>query len=104
MTATARLPSVPFLMPTGMDRPLAISRWVWDSVVRAPIALQEMRSAMYCGVIGSSASVAQGRPSSFRSSRSLRAMRRPFVYMKGVVEVGVVDEPFQPTVVRGFSK
>lgn len=26
------------------------------------------------------------------------------LYVKGVVEVRVVDEPFQPTVVRGFSK
>ena len=33
-------PSVPFLNPTGMERPLAISRWVCDSVVRAPMAAQ----------------------------------------------------------------
>ncbi len=54
-------PSVPFLKPTGMERPLVISRWVCDSVVRAPMAAQETRSAMYCGTIGSRNSVAAGR-------------------------------------------
>jgi len=34
--AFGSLPSVAFLKPTGMDSPLAISRWVCDSVVRAP--------------------------------------------------------------------
>src|SRR5262249_47940090 len=38
LTATARVPSVEFLNPTGMERPLAISRCVWLSVVRAPPA------------------------------------------------------------------
>ena len=40
------LPSVPFLKPMGKETPLASSRWSWDSVVRAPMAPQEMRSAM----------------------------------------------------------
>jgi hypothetical protein len=44
LIATSRSPSVPFLKPTGVDRPEAISRWVWDSEVRAPIAVQAMRS------------------------------------------------------------
>ena len=35
LIATSSPPSVPFLKPTGVDRPLAISRCVWDSVVRA---------------------------------------------------------------------
>ena len=35
---------MPFLKPTGVDRPEAISRWVWDSEVRAPMAVQAMRS------------------------------------------------------------
>ncbi|MNY44369.1 hypothetical protein D3C86_1793950 [compost metagenome] len=38
-------PSVPFLNPTGMPRPLAISRWICDSVVRAPMATQLSRSS-----------------------------------------------------------
>ena len=36
-----------FLKPTGIERPLANSRWVWDSVVRAPIAAQLTRSDTY---------------------------------------------------------
>ena len=62
LTATCKLPSVPFLNPTGMESPLAISRWVWLSVVLAPMAVQLMRSAMYCGLMGSSNSVPQGMP------------------------------------------
>ena len=38
--ATCTLPSVPFLNPTGVERPLAISRCVCDSMVRAPMAYQ----------------------------------------------------------------
>jgi len=37
-TATWTEPSVPFLKPTGIDRPEASSRWIWLSVVRAPMA------------------------------------------------------------------
>ena len=46
LIATPRDPSVPFLNPTGQLKPDAISRWVCDSVVRAPIADQEIRSCM----------------------------------------------------------
>src|SRR5690554_7963972 len=53
LTATSRLPSVPFLKPTGQERPEDISRWVWDSVVRAPMADQLMQSWMYWGEMGS---------------------------------------------------
>jgi len=45
--ATCRLPSVEFFKPTGMESPLAISRCVCDSVVRAPMAAQVIKSAMY---------------------------------------------------------
>ena len=44
LIATSRSPSVAFLKPTGVDRPEAISRWVCDSEVRAPIAVHEIRS------------------------------------------------------------
>src|SRR5690606_41948126 len=47
--AILMLPSVPFLSPTGHDRPEASSRCTCDSVVRAPIAPQLTRSAIYCG-------------------------------------------------------
>jgi len=43
-TAASRSPSVPFLNPTGVERPEDISRWVCDSEVRAPMAVQAMRS------------------------------------------------------------
>src|SRR5690554_5269955 len=74
LIATSRLPSVPFLKPTGLERPEDISRWVWDSVVRAPIADQLMQSCRYCGEIGSSASVASGRGagSDFTNRKSTR--------------------------------
>src|SRR6187397_581292 len=47
--AMRTLPSVPFLKPSGQDSPEASSRWIWLSVVRAPIAAHATRSAMYCG-------------------------------------------------------
>ncbi|STT54943.1 Uncharacterised protein [Klebsiella pneumoniae] len=45
-TAMRVLPSVPFLNPTGQESAEAISRWIWLSVVRAPMAPQLMRSAI----------------------------------------------------------
>jgi len=77
LIATPRPPSVPFLKPTGIDKPDAISRWVWLSVVRAPIAVQLTKSAMYCGIIGSNISVAAGSPSSPSSRKRPRAVRIP---------------------------
>ena len=71
-TATWTSPSVPFLNPTGMDRPEASWRWTWLSVVRAPIAPQVTVSAMYCGVIGSSHSQPTGRPIATMSQQQLR--------------------------------
>ncbi len=104
LIATVSEPSVPFLNPTGVDRPLAISRWVCDSVVRAPIAVHVISSDRYCGMIGSSASVAAGTPRSARCSSSSRAMRMPFSMWKESSMSGSLMRPFQPTVVRGFSK
>ena len=43
--ATWMLPSVPFLKPTGQLRPEASWRWLWLSVVRAPMAPQATSSA-----------------------------------------------------------
>jgi hypothetical protein len=103
-TATCTSPSVPFLNPTGMDRPEASWRWTWLSVVRAPIAPQVTVSAMYCGVIGSSHSQPTGRPSSTMSSRSRRAVRRPRCTSCPPSMPGSLIRPFQPVTVRGFSK
>jgi hypothetical protein len=75
--AGATAPEVAFLKPSGMESPEAIWRCVCDSVVRAPTADQQIRSAMYCGVIGSRSSVAVGTPFSRTSPRKRRAVRRP---------------------------
>ena len=94
LMATWMSPSVPFLNPTGVDKPLAISRWVWDSDVRAPMAVQATRSPRYCGVMGSSASVAMGKPSSATLSRKARAFSIPSSMRKESSMYGIVDEPF----------
>jgi hypothetical protein len=102
--AASMLPSVPFLKPTGVERPDAISRCVCDSEVRAPIAVHETRSPRYCGAIGSSASVAAGRPSSATRSRNARAFSIPSSTWKESSMRGSLMKPFQPVEVRGFSK
>jgi hypothetical protein len=102
--ATWMSPSVPFLKPTGIDRPEASWRWTWLSVVRAPIAPQVTASAMYCGVIGSSHSQPTGRPSETMSISSRRAVRRPRCTSWPPSMSGSLIRPFQPVTVRGFSK
>ena len=102
--ATWSEPSVAFLKPTGIESPLAICRWVGLSVVRAPIAPSTTVSAMYCGVIGSRNSVAVGRPARASSMSSPRASRSPVATSNVPSRCGSLMSPFQPTVVRGFSK
>ena len=92
-TAIRTLPSVPFLKPTGQERPDASSRWTWLSVVRAPIAPQDTRSAMYCGVIMSRYSQPAGRPSSFDVEEQLAREPEPAVDVEVAVERRIVDEP-----------
>ncbi|MNG23607.1 hypothetical protein D3C84_1082340 [compost metagenome] len=87
-----------------MERPDAISLWVWDSVVRAPMADQEKSSARYWGLMGSSASVASGNSSSASQQSSSRARCNPNSTSKVPSRFGSLIKPFQPTVVRGFSK
>src|SRR4029450_3150600 len=93
VTATVRLPSVEFLKPTGIDSPLAISRCVWLSVVRAPTALQLIRSVTYCGTIGSSSSVPAGSPRRVTASNRARPRREPRPPVFGAVERRSADEP-----------
>ena len=45
--AIPTLPSVEFLKPVGIDNAEVSSLWTCDSVVRAPIAPQDTRSAVY---------------------------------------------------------
>ena len=75
LMAGATVPGVAFLNPSGMESPEAICRCVCDSVVRAPMADQQIKSAMYCGVIGSRSSVAVGTPRSMTSRKTRRAIR-----------------------------
>ena len=103
-TATCTLPSVRFLKPTGIDSPDPSWRWIWLSVVRAPIAPQETASAMYCGVIGSRNSQPTGRPVSSTPSSTRRARRSPALTSPEPSRWGSLISPFQPVVVRGFSK
>ena len=56
------------------------------------------------GVIGSRNSVPAGSPSSIRSISRRRARRRPSLMAKLPSRCGSLIRPFQPTVVRGFSK
>lgn len=49
--ATATEPSVEFLKPHGMESDEVSSRCSCDSVVRAPIAPQDTRSAVYWNMI-----------------------------------------------------
>ncbi len=104
LTATSSPPSVPFLKPTGADSPLAISRWVCDSVVRAPMAYQLIRSPRYCGDSGSSASEPAGSPISANCASSRRARTMPSSMRKESSMSGSLMKPFQPVDVRGFSK
>ena len=103
-TATCTLPSVRFLKPIGIDRPEPSWRWIWLSVVRAPMAPQATVSEMYCGVIGSRNSQPTGRPRPSTSSSSLRARRRPVFTSPESSRWGSLIMPFHPVVVRGFSK
>jgi hypothetical protein len=91
-TAMRTLPSVPFLNPTGHDRPEASWRCVCDSVVRAPIAPHAMRSAMYCGEMRSRNSVPQGHADLVHLEEELARKAQPLVHVEGLVQVRVVDE------------
>ncbi|CFN68683.1 Uncharacterised protein [Bordetella pertussis] len=59
---------------------------------------------MYCGVIMSRNSQPAGRPRLLMSSSSSRATRTPLLISKLPSRSGSLIRPFQPTVVRGFSK
>ena len=56
------------------------------------------------GLLKAKNSPAAGRPLSLISSSSLRAIRRPSLIWKLLSICGSLISPFQPTVVRGFSK
>ncbi len=90
--ATRTLPSVLFLKPIAAEKPEASSRCTWLSVVRAPIAPQLSRSAMYCGLDVSSSSLPAGTPIALMSISSDARDAQAFVDAKAAVQVRVVDE------------
>ena len=79
-----------------MDNPLAISRWVWLSVVRAPMADQLMRSERYWGVTGSSDSVAQGTPRLIQVQEKGSGLSQSFGNVAATVQMRIIDQPFPP--------
>jgi hypothetical protein len=91
--AIPTLPSVEFLKPVGIERADVSSRCTCDSVVRAPIAPQETRSAVYCGVIVSRNSHPAGRPSFAISSNNVRAIRKPLLIWKLPLRSGSLIRP-----------
>ncbi len=76
LTATPKLPSSAVLKPTGMLRLEGqLAARPGSRSCGAPIAVHEIRSARYCGTIGSSISVAAGIPSSAMSRSRERALQ-----------------------------
>ncbi len=67
----------------------------WLSVVRAPIAPQATRSAMYCGVGHVEEFVAAGRPRLLTAESTLRAILSPLsIEVEAAVQIGIVDQAF----------
>mmetsp|Transcript_3227 Transcript_3227/g.9276 ORF Transcript_3227/g.9276 Transcript_3227/m.9276 type:complete len:302 (+) Transcript_3227:441-1346(+) len=89
--------------PTGIDRPLAMSRCRVDSQDCAPMPPQATRSAKNCGVAVSKKPTAQGMPKWLISCSSFLLIRRPVLTMKDWSSAGSKMRPFQ-SVARGGSK
>ena len=68
------------------------------------MAPQDIRSATYCGEMGSKNSVPIGSPISEISLRIDLANIKPLLASKVLFRSGSLIRPFQPTVVLGFSK
>lgn len=106
--ATPTLPSVPFLKPIGKETPEASSRWSWDSVVRAPIAPQEITEGRSVGWN----QTREGKPTvsnelrrngvkKFRANRDaevskvaeeLASSAETLVDLEAAIDIGIVDE------------
>lgn len=89
--AMVMLPSVPFLKPTGDDKPLASSRCVCDSVVRAPMALQTP-GPTGTGEDGIQSFGADGQAHVVDFDHELAGKPQAFFDFERVVQVWVVDE------------
>ena len=94
-------------MVTPQDVVIAISNSGESSEITALIpVLKRLHVPLICitGRPESSMARAAGRPLSLISSSNLRAIRRPSLIWKLLSICGSLISPFQPTVVRGFSK
>jgi hypothetical protein len=90
-TAASSEPSVPFLKPTGVDRPEAISRCVCDSEVRAPMAVQAIRSPRYCGA-DRIERLGAGRQADFiDGEQEFARLVQAFLDVEGIVHARIVD-------------
>lgn len=91
-TATETEPSVPFLKPIGNDTPDASSRWSWDSVVRAPMAPQEIKSAMNWGGDGIEELGPDGDTTVGELAEQVASNAETLVDLERAINVGVVDQ------------
>lgn len=111
--ATPTEPSVPFLKPMGKEAPEASSRWSCDSVVRAPIAPQLMRSAINWGLedrvldpsrepklahIPNSVKelTTDGHTHGVDIAQEFPSHSQTLVDLEGTVDIGVIDETLPP--------
>ena len=91
--AILTFPSVPFLNPTGIERPEASSRCTWLSVVRAPMAPQETVSAEELRGDGVEELAAGAHPLLGEPHQQPTREREPLVDAEAPVQVRVVDQP-----------
>src|SRR5436309_12024331 len=85
-------PSVPFLKPTGIERPEASSRWTWLSVVRAPIPPgDEVRGELRRDRIEELR--ARGEAELDQVEQEPTREAEALVDGEGAVEVRIVEEP-----------
>ena len=90
--AICTLPEVPFLKPTGQERPEASWRWPWLSVVRAPMAPQLTSSATYCGRNHVEEFGAGGHAHLGEVEQQTAREAQAVVDAEGLVEERIVDE------------
>ena len=90
--ATWMSPEVAFLNPTGQETPETSWRWTWLSVVRAPMAPQLTRPAMYCGRDHVEEFGAGGDAHLGEVEEKVARETEAVVDLVGAVEMRIVDE------------
>ena len=95
-TATSTLPSVRFLKPTGIESPDPSWRWIWLSVVRAPIAPQRHGVGDVLGHDRVEELAADRQAEREHVEQQPARHAQPGVDVARPVEVRVVDHPLPP--------